>query len=382
MAFLGGTIQVIIAIALVLILCVVAFMIYNSEMIRAIQESRKVRKEVKVFTGIKDLSVSKDEVYNTIDPSHPMYRNIESSINQKAGAEYTYNFWLYVGNNISQVFGTTVKKDSATDIGLTKSGDKRKLALETANQPIVLLLRGNKTAVPFKGVCYNNSDISSLKMDVLVKQPLIKLEHGGDVLSIELNTQDKPEGVKEKSRNTCSDTDTNWELMNSYRLAVKGFTSREGLRDKWNMITLVVQDTFPSDPLPLRNKIRTRLYVNGVMELDRYVDGKLADTSSKATLLKNNQGNLYFAPVIKMTKTGASLSKEVGGSNPRQLMMADLTYFNYALDDATIKASFADGFTKSYAASMEIRSTMDDASFMDNKAFPSAGPSLSELGRA
>lgn len=357
MALLGSTIQVVIAIALVVILCVVAFLVYNAEMVRAIKESGTVKRQVSIFSGIKDLSLSNNEAYDTVNPSDPLYRNLENSVNQKAGAEYTYNFWLYMDSSKSPLntnFSASQLKNNAengTGVGLMKQNTYTPLEIK----PFVLLLRGDDTAVPYKSICDGK-----MKVDVLVKQPMIKLERNWDVLTIELNTQDKPDVVKEKSRNTCDSSETDWNTLNSYRIGVKDVKNK--LARKWNMITLIVQDTYPSDPLPIRNKVRVRLYVNGMLELDRYVDGKLADTSSKATLLRQNNGNLYVAPQIKAKaltgNTEPTLTYVNTTTTPfsrNALMMADLTYFNYAIDTAQIKSIFDAGFNRNYAPSITVQ---------------------------
>ena len=347
MAFLGGTIQVVMAIALVIMLGVVAFLVYNAEMLKAIQDSGKVRREVPIFTGIKDFALTNNEEYSTIDTNNPLYRNLENSVNQKAGAEYTYNFWLYMNSPPGGEANIT-RDDIKTDVGLTKANTKTEL--DAANRPFVLLLRGSKQAVPYKSLC-SESNANQLKVDVLVKQPMIKLERNYDVLTVELNTQTKPDGVKEKSRNTCQSNDGSWDILNSYRIGVSDLKSK--MTGKWNMITVVVQDTFPTDPLPIRNKVRVRVYINGTLEVDRYVDGKLADTSSQATLLRTNRAPLHVAPQIAAVLTPGSaktpLSKQLESANTNQLMMADLTYFNYAVDDVQIKSLFNAKFAKKYA---------------------------------
>lgn len=360
MALIGSTIQIVIAVALVIVLCAIAFVVFNAEMLRAIKESGRVKRELPIFVGVKDLAVSKNEAYNTVDPLHPMYRNIESSVNQKAGAEYTYNFWLYMDSSklppVSS--SSSARSHNATDVGLTQKDTNRPLS----NKPLVLLLRGDKNAVAFKNICNEpNSTASNLKVDVLVKQPMIKLEQNYDVMTIELNTQNKPDPVKEKSRNTCKSTESDWGVLNSYRIGVKNVKDKLA-GSKWNMVTLVVQDTFPSDPLPMRNKVRVRLFVNGTMEIDTYVDGKLADTSSDATLLRPNNGSLYVAPIITAKLNPAdgnktSLSAELGTSNESTIMMADLTYFNYAIDVVQLKGLFDAGFNKRYAPSMTVNTT-------------------------
>lgn len=374
-------VQVIAAIALSIILFVIAFSIYNMETVRAIQEAGKVKRQTTIFKGVKDIAMNKDESYNTLDPAHPTFKNLGMSVNQKGGAEYSYNFWMYISSdayNTGGIFASpNFSSTTATDAGLTRrSSNGRTLSTVQSQVPLVLLLRGSKKAYPYKNLC--NGPDTEMKVDLLVKNPMVKIEGNGDVLSVEINTQKSPDGVKEKSRDTCDERNTDWEYMNSYRVALKGLRSEDDLKDKWFMVTVVVQDTYPSDPLPLRNKVRVRLYVNGVMELDKYLDGKLGDTSGSSSILKNNNGNLHIVPLIKYNST--TLSKEPSSaSHAGQIRMADLTYFNYAMDTAEIADVFSGGFTKALAPSAASNNDEDDGSFMDNMSVPTGSSILTQL---
>lgn len=368
-----STIQIVIAIALAIILFVIAFSVYNMETVRAIQESGKIKKRTDIFKGVKDLSQNKDEIYNTIDPTHPTYRDLGDSINQKAGAEYTYNFWMYLQkpSTGSNIFGTDYTGVFYTDNGFTqKERDSLKKDV-SLNKPLILFLRGNKNTYVYKNLCSGQDNNTEYKADVLVKNPMIKLEKGGDVLSVELNTVSTPDAVQERSRDTCGESlRKDWEAANKHKIAVKGLTEREELQDKWFMVSLVVQDTFPSDPIPLRNKVRVRLYVNGVLELDKYLDGKLSETSSTATVLKQNNGNFYLAPVVRVGTSDASVvlnsTDDVG-----KVRMADLSFFNYALDNTELSDLFSAGFSKIIAQGVT-----------DNGLLSGAGSSLNDLSFA
>lgn len=373
----GATVQVIIAIALAIILFVIAFSVYNQETIRAMQEAGKVRRTVPIFTGVKDLIKSQDEVFNTIDPLNPTYRNLYDSVNQPGGAEYTYNFWMYISADSfgsGKIFrngniawpGTVFPDAGLTPIDATKQ--PKKGAMFDARKPLALLLRGNKKAYAYKNLC-SNSTQSRMKVDVLVKNPMIMLENNGDVLSVEVNTLETPNGVKENSRNTCDERNGDWENVNSYRVAVKGL--RTSNLNNWFMVTVVVQDTYPGDPLPMRNKVRVRIYINGEVKLDKYLDGQLGNFDGGATVLKNNSGNLYIAPVIKMGDT--ELTRKLSGNTnfADKIRMADLTYYNYAIDPSEVASLFENGFTTSYASSSsQLSSTSDSSS--TNIATPGA----------
>jgi uncharacterized lipoprotein NlpE involved in copper resistance len=371
-----STVQVLMAVALAIILGVIAFSVYNLETVRAIQESGKIRRRVDIFKGIKDLKTTTNEAYNTLDPAHPTYKDLGGSVNQVSGAEYSYNFWMFLATNALSQRGGADAGRFTTDSGLTNFTNAKvtTTALDDKDKPLVLFMRGNKKPYVYRSLCDTPED-ERYKVDVLVKNPLMKLEMGGDVLSVEINTVASPESVREKARDTCGEIEsTSWANVNSHKVAVQGLRTNEDLVDKWFMVTLVVQDTFPTDPLPIRNKIRVRLYVNGVLELDKYLDGRLAEVSDTATVMKNNAGNLYIMPEIKLNNT--PLTRQPTENN--MLKLADMSYFNYALDMAEIGDLLSSGFTAAAAPGLAQVATVDTGSQV---SVPGSSPALSSVLR-
>lgn len=327
----GGLIQVLLAIGVVIVLFVIAFFVFNMELLKALQNASKKTKDVEIFSGIIDFATTRDISYNTRNTAHPAFRDVAPSYNQQSGAEFTYNFWLY--SDLDDVFGEVNRSTlQNTDSGIS-------------SDDLVLVLKGNKDVYTYRNVCNKN------KNDVLVKCPLIKLQRGGDVLTVEFNTFASPDGVREQAMNTCNNASTDWKYMNAHKLAVSGLRfgpNSSNYAKKWYMVTVVIQDTNPSDPLPMRNKCRCRIFINGTVELDRYVDGALGSYEShNPSVLRINQSNLHVAPVIS---NGDVRTFTVDGDQKtRKLMMADLTYYNYAVDPAAIVAKFKGGFNKSFA---------------------------------
>jgi len=214
-----------------------------------------------------------------------------------------------------------------------------------AASDIVLFLRGNKAPYVYKNICGKD------KTDILVKSPLVKLERNANVLSVEFNTTAAPDVTHESSRNTCTDNSTNWMSMNNHKIAVSGLRDKDNLKSKWFMVSVILQDTAPSDPLPIRNKTRCAIYINGVLELERYTEGRLVGTETNdTTVLLQNKGPLYIYPEIKDT-ANTVLTKRVTNETDkeRSLMLADLLYFNYALSTEEITNLFNAGFKKEMA---------------------------------
>ena len=335
-------IQVILAIALVVIFFIIGFAIYNMEFIKSIQRSTGVVKiSTPVFKGVKDFSRTADEVYNTTETTNGSYRNISPSYNQGAGVEYTYNFWLYVDHD--KEFTAAACSDSTELAG--DAGFKASTMSTSTNQdngaPVILFLKGHKELGNYKNIC------SIDKTDIVIKNPLVKLEQCGKNLTVEFNTIQSVDAISENSPNVCSLTNPNWSSANAHKLTLNGF-NKEEFDKKWSMITIIVQDTYPQDPYPIRNKVRCRIYVNSMLELDRYVDGKLNQinaTDKSASVLKLNDGHLHVAPQITKTISGTAY-KTYKPSTEKGLMMADLTYFNYILEAGDIDSLFNTGFNK------------------------------------
>ena len=102
---LNTLVQVIVAIFLILILALIAYSIYNNEIqTTAINMTKSVvvKKTISIFKGIMELGVDKHAVYNTTNTENGSYRNLQPSINQKGGSEYSYNFWLYYPNDTGE----------------------------------------------------------------------------------------------------------------------------------------------------------------------------------------------------------------------------------------------------------------------------------------
>jgi hypothetical protein len=304
------------------------------ETVKAITDSGKLKKVVPIITGMMDL-YSQSASFNTVNIKDPTYRDISPSVNQPSGAEFSYNFWLYKDKDLFQDVASNGQPMS-TDSGLT------------ADQ-YILFVHGDKTATEYKNLCDTN------KKDIMVKCPLVKLEQDGDVLSVELNTLKSYDGVHEQSRNTCDEDSREWNFMNSHKLAI--FTNANNstnFNKKWFMVTLIINDTTPEEPIPLRNKVRVRIYINGILELDRYVDDSLGFSNASQSSLRRNTGNLHISPKVTIpgtsTSTGtksSTISTDAAAQN--KLLMADLTYYNYAITEADIKDRLAKGFNKGWA---------------------------------
>ena len=378
---MGGFLQVFIAIILVIVFFIIGFATYNMGLVNSLRASNKVHITTPIFTGIQDYHSYGGQTYNTLDSSNPLdptYRNLGNAMNQAAGAEFAYNFWLYLdptgvnavtANTPATIFSTLPLNSSCvsqTTTTQTKAGTFSTDFGLNVDQ-FILFVRGTNTASTYNSLCGQFKK----KQDVMVKCPLVKLEKACDVLTVEFNTLTNPDAVMAQSRNTCSDVSTDWDYMNSYKLGIKNLKAT--YPNQWFMVTVVIMDTYPSDPLSLRDKCRCQIYINGAVQLDQYVDGKLnAPSSTPDSVLRQNLGNLYVAPAIKFKQEACSTSSSSNSTvitplgstttpvvmsltdnktinQQKAVMMADLTYMNYIPTTSQLQTLYSTGITQSYA---------------------------------
>lgn len=311
--------QIIFAIILIFFLLFIANLIYNYENMVTIRNSYTVRREVPVFDGIVDFSQQSDWAFNTFNKKSGSYKDLTPSINQNGGAEYTYNFWLYM--------------------------DKARLAALTSADDMILLLRGSKSKVPYKNE--ENCKIMQNYSDVLVKNPLIRIKSDGTSIIVEYNTVTNPDAYRENGKNAinCSGSwmDKNRGMLGIYNLVDYVYDK------KWFMYTVVLKEINPADDIMYKNKTSCKMYINGINVLDRIVESPY-DGSYGSAAMKHNRGPLYVNPgnlYATVKETENPFSKNTGDDS--SLMMANLTYLNYAATDAEVMQLFNRKFSKKVA---------------------------------
>ena len=280
----------------------------------AVKNFNNIRKEVSIFEGIADFNSVKSE-YNTRDKSLGSYIELKPSINQKGGAEYTYNFWLY--------------------------RDAHKLSSSLKSEDIALLLRGSKVKVHYKSPnnCLLKNEDSKY---IMVKNPLIRMKKDGTSIVVEYNTITFPDafhdgGSAEIGNNCSSWFDRNKGLLGIYDL--------DNSYDRnWFMVTVILQEVSPDNDILYKNKTTCKMYINGVLMLDRMVESPYDSTPTYSAAMRHNRGPLYINP-------GGIYGKDKDDeiTTEKALMMADLTYFNYAIDQSEVDEIYKRGFTKGAA---------------------------------
>lgn len=322
-------IQIILAIFLILIMGFIAYSIYDRDYINNLYIFNTNKRETKIFTGIYSYTANDNISLETNDKNNSSYINLDPSINQNGGAEYSYNFWLYF--NKSQNNNTTIATDN------------------NPNKYILLFYKGSKQLVPYQQYrfsCDTKNTDDTPKPYILVKNPLIKLSNDAKHLIVEYNNINSPDTFNSSSIN----------IDCSYNRLGKSKDNKLGIKDindmynkTYNMITVVMQENPTNEPELFTKRTNCKIYFNGTLISDRLMnntDYLNTTEQSLSTVMKKNINNLHLNPsdVIKNNDDFINKIHEIVESDnitkDQPLRMADLSYFNYALTTNEISALY------------------------------------------
>jgi len=366
-------VQILLGIFLVLIMGFIAYSIFDREYLSSVRFFPTNKKETKIFTGIYQLIESQAKI-ETINKNDPYYLNINPSVNQNGGAEYSYNFWLYY--NIKPSIGQIIEKANDESTNLTKDAF------------IVLFYKGVKQLIPYK---QNRLSCDTDKGDseqpypyFLVKNPLVKLNNNGKEIVVEYNNLNTPDSFNSSAiKLNCSEVQNNMYGTNVNKLGVKNINT-DMYNKTWNMITIVIQESPSNEEKLFTNRTNCKIYYNSTLIADRSTFNNdilnLNNENGVSTAMKNNIGNLYINPTenIKqayntfpsspashnlISKIKSQLEDD-GIKKDSPVKMADMSYFNYALSDNEILELFKKGFKKE-ASDLSLRlSGLDKMKFV------------------
>jgi hypothetical protein len=321
-------IQVIISLVILLLMGYIGYNIYLIELQNMFQGESDIRKEVNVLSGTYDFSNSEVK-YNTSDPTQLNYKNIKPSINQEGGAEYSYNFWLNVDQDaISGLHGSTEK-----DIVLFLKGEKN-------------LFYNNRTNFNCANVLTKNTPV------ILTKNPLVRLSGDGKRIAVEYNNIYNSDSYQHGSKYTNCSYITSKTVWNNRNKNILGIYDIE-FNNKWFMVTIVMKEVADSNNILSLNRASCKLYMNGVKILDKKVETKYDGTRYSATF-KNNASHFYINPQIGEDVIKNELNPYNRVDQGTALRMADVKYYNYAINEEMITSLYNKGFSTEVAVTTTI----------------------------
>ena len=313
-------IQVISAIFLVVLLEIIGYSIYDHEYLENLIKDKNTKRRTLIIDGIYDIDKDGETSFNTSNKYAEKYIELNPSINQSGGAEYSYNFWLY--------------KNNLTDM--------------ISSEYIALFMRGSKQSIYYNKNYNGNCLISNNITDpyVLVKNPLVRLSRDGKKLIVEYNTITNPDVLNSDGTIDCLgiNSNTNDDSM----LGIYDFD--DSFNDKFSMITIVLKETSSDADILNQNNTNCKLYLNGTLILDRNTKSPYSGNSlqSGSTVMKHNKGSFYVAPNGIIGKNNADIINNPKKNSGPVLQLSDLAYYNYALSQSEITNLFNKKYNKSH----------------------------------
>lgn len=316
---ISNIIQIFLGIFIVLILLLIAWLIYNYERIDMLKSRNNAKRKTIMFKGIYDYGVHDELEFNTYSKYNGQnYRDLIPSVNQKGGAEYSYNFWLKM--------------------------DKEKLKGQTLCDDIILFMKGDKIQLNYL-TDVECKLINNNKKYIFIKNPLIRLDSKNlNSLVVEYNTITSPDSYRSNGNSLIKCNGGSYDDKNQGYLGIYDMKSGE-FDKRWFMITLVLKEITPENDILNKFKTSCKLYLNGIKMLDREVESSyngITNDSVGSAAMKHNRSPLFVNPTkqICTEESGKVTNKE------EALMMADLDYYNYALEYEEVKKIFNKGFNK------------------------------------
>jgi hypothetical protein len=323
--------QVIVSLIILLLMGYFAYNIYLMEFEKMLSTSSDIRKEVNVIKGIYDYKINNEVKFDTYDKSKTDYLDISPSINQQGGAEYSYNFWLYLDKNKLNAISSRTGSDDKKDI--------------------VLFLKGEKKIYysPFNKNCSTKTTKITENANVFIKNPLVKLKHDGSAMTVEFNNIYNPDSYqKGANMNNCKDENsTDWNTKNRNLVGIYDLD----FNNRWFMVTIIMKEVADSNNIMIKNRASCKMYINGINVLDKHLETEYSGNLYSATF-KNNKSPFYLNPDFNNLGKVKDDFKRYNNNNlveENTLKIADLKYYNYALKESDISELFSNGFTKNTA---------------------------------
>jgi len=232
--------QVIIGLVITLVIYWISIFVLKSDSLYGDATSDPNKKtKVSILPGYSESSQISYNSYNTVTMYAPTYIPLNPSSNIKGGAQFTYSFWMNIGN-----------PSAAVNKPIFLRGDSTKYSYNVTDT----LINGTKGVVDYVAFC-----------------PLFEFGANPMEFNVRFNTTNN---INEVLHIT--------QVHSSNSIYRKNLLSL--LQAKWFLISIVFEDNTPINDF--ENGVTVKFYVNDVL----YQSGTYSAT------LKQNMGNLFMFP--------------------------------------------------------------------------------------
>jgi len=358
-------IQILLSIFIIAIMAFISYTVYNKEYINSIDLTSSNKKITKIFSGILDYSKDSNLEFETYNKTEFTYLDINPSINQNGGAEYSYNFWLYFDTNStnntiidnSKIDEPTkgIKSDISRITNYTTSSTEYKKF-----KYITLFYKGEKQQLPLVSNEGNSYDCKYKTLDfddqIIIKNPLVKIRNDGEEIVIDYNNINFPDSYNSSSNKLLCNDDNFLHERSTNKFGIKNIDVSKYKR-KFNMITIVFKEQNNSEQLFYKRNANCKIYFNKQLISDRLAEVNNIENDSinkfNSRVMKSNFSKLHINPLLGIDSIENHTLQD-GITETPALQVADLTYYNYALTQIEIDRLYKSGFNK-YPATFNKR---------------------------
>jgi hypothetical protein len=322
----NALIQVIISLIILLLMGYIGYNIYLIELQNMFKGENDLRKEVNILNGTYDFS-NNESKFNTIDKTVINFKDIRPSTKQDGGAEYSYNFWIYIDQ------------------------EKLRNIRHSEDKDIILFLKGEKNLYYNNKTNYNCGNIKTSQNPVIItKNPLVRLSGDGSRIVIEYNNIYTSDSFQNDSKYNDSEDACKNVVMNDWNNRNKNMLGIYNIEfnNKWFMVTIVMKEVSDRDNVLSQNRASCKMYINGVKLLDRKVETRYINIKHSATL-KNNSSPFYINPLLSENVVKPNKNPYNRVTEENALKMSDIKYFNYAINEEMITSLYNKGFNSEIA---------------------------------
>jgi len=255
-------------------------------------EATDARARVRIVDGYALTGSASDRVWTTVHQDADNYAPLHRSLNRKGGAQFTYSFWMFVGDG---------SKANVANRDILVRGDTTPYSWSkqvSVADPLALNARTGVTTTTSKST------------GMLVKCPRIRFGATYDSFVVEFNTLHDPDAKVSITPYAATGGGDGTLRSNMLKLSA----------NKWVLHTFTLED-----------HVAITDFEDGIV-LRYFMNDTLYHTARVASALKQNGGDLYLLP------TGSSR-----GVPLRDCKIGDVTYYNYAVGLDQVKDMFARG---------------------------------------
>ena len=171
-------VQVILGLIIILVLYIISLLILNTDSLVILLNSKvKQNEKTEIIKGMMTVTQLSGKSYNTVNPFSEKFLKIPRSLNDKGGAQFSYQFWMKIGDT---------NYNNYNNLTILLKGDTTKY-IKGLYDPQTL------QKIPYNPNIYNPStSATSNTADYMVKCPLIKFGSSYKNMIIEFNTNKDP----------------------------------------------------------------------------------------------------------------------------------------------------------------------------------------------